>query len=95
MKRRLVLLGLWLACGIGAIIAWIWMFLASIVDSPRAWTLAVSFDQTVNAATGGSEDETISSRAARGRDMGLWQWSMLCRLLDVLDPGHCDKEKGV
>ncbi len=48
----------------------------------------------VNVAANGHEDETISSRAARARD-GRRRWGcLLCRLLDALDSGHCDRSRG-
>ena len=92
--KKLALLGIWGLCGLAALTAWVWMLLALIVGSTRAWKLAVSFDQTMNAATGGEEDETISSRAARGRDSGIWRWCVMCKLLDAIQPDHCNKSRG-
>lgn len=43
------------------------MLLAALAGSNRAWKLAIGHDQLANAAFGGSEDETISSRAGEGR----------------------------
>lgn len=62
------------------------------VRSPGlAWRIAVAFDQVANAAFKGSEDETISSRAGKARRQGRRWACVLCRVLDRLDPGHCDK----
>lgn len=92
MKTRLTLLIFWFAGQIANLIGSVWMLLA-LVFSPRgtrAKRIAVSYDQLVNAATGGSEDETISSRA--GRLMGTTRWAcVLCKVLDWLDPDHCKK----
>lgn len=70
--------------------AWAW-----VVSPARAWRLALAKDQLANAALNGSEDETISSRAARARDAGRRWGCVLCRWLDALDPGHCDKSRGI
>lgn len=35
--------------------------------------------------------ETISSRAGRARASGRTWGCILCRLLDDIDPGHCDE----
>jgi len=67
------------------------MLLAILSGSKRAWTLAVSYDQLANAAFGGHEDETISSRAGKAQRDGRRWGCVLCRLLDRLDAGHCDK----
>lgn len=63
--------------------------------SNRAWRIIISYDQLMNAATGGSEDETISSRAYRGMKEGNGGWCLLCRFLDLIDKDHCKKSEGV
>lgn len=85
---------IWVLCLIGALISWFWMGAGLIARSRRGHVLAVAFDQLVNAAIGGDPDETISSRAARGRDRGEWNWCLLCRVLDWIDPDHCNKSRG-
>lgn len=62
------------------------------ISPPHAWRVAVAIDQAVNASTKGDEDETISSRAGKGARRGVWHWCLLCRVLDWLDPGHCERE---
>mgnify|MGYP001609129115 CR=1 FL=1 len=52
--------------------------------------LLIGLDQWVNTLIGGAPDETISSRAARGKRDGRWYGRFLCRGLDWLDPNHCD-----
>ncbi|MFZ6748502.1 hypothetical protein [Undibacterium sp. Ren11W] len=91
---RLILFALFLLCQVAHVLASVWMLLAIIVGSPRAWRIAVSYDQLANAATGGSEDETISSRAYRGTQEGRRGWCLLCHLLDRLDKRHCVKSEG-
>ena len=66
--------------------------------SMRAWlsgyavAVALAIDRLLNALAGGSDRDTITARAARARDRGRWWATQLCRLLDKLDPGHCDRE---
>jgi hypothetical protein len=89
IKRRLLLLALWLAGAVAAAFSLAWGLAAAFAGSNRALRVAVAHDQAANAALGGSEDETISSRAGKGAQRGVWHWCVLCRLLDVLDKGHC------
>ncbi|KXA71094.1 hypothetical protein AXA74_20275 [Bordetella hinzii LMG 13501] len=64
---------------------------AALVGSDRAWRVAVSNDQTLNAALAGSEDETISSRAGKAARAGRKWGCVLCKVLDRFDPQHCQK----
>ena len=80
---------------------WAIKYLWAIAFAPdHAWDLAISVDQTANAAFNGSPDETISSRAGRHcrdshpEDREKWA-CLLCKLLDKLDPNHCEKSIGV
>lgn len=91
MRRIALLLILWCICQLAHLVASAWMLLAILSGSKRAWTLAVSYDQLANVAFGGSEDETISSRAGKARREGRRWGCMLCRLLDRLDESHCEK----
>lgn len=91
MVSRVRMLGIWLLCVVVAVIALVWMLLAAIAGSARAWKLAVAHDQLANTAFGGDEDETISSRAAKAARGGERWGCVLCKLLDKLDPGHCQR----
>jgi hypothetical protein len=91
MARRLTLLALWFAGLLAALFSLLWGLAAALAGSPRALRIAVAQDQAANAALGGSEDETISSRAGKGARAGVWHWCLLCRLLDRIDPRHCQK----
>jgi hypothetical protein len=53
--------------------------------------LFVSADQLLNVVFGGHEDETISSRIAKDRRRGKKFACILCRVLDWMDPHHCEK----
>ncbi len=90
IQHRLSMLAIWLLCQIAAVIASVWMLAAAIAGSRRAWTLAVAHDQLANAAFGGHEDETFSSRAGKAAREGNRWACVLCRLLDRLDSNHCE-----
>lgn len=65
-----------------------------LVGSPRARKMALAYDQLGNATIGGSDQETISSRAYRGMREGKRGWCLLCRLLDYLQKDHCKLSNG-
>lgn len=91
MVKRIGLgLILWLLCMLAAVIGGLWMLIAVMVSSARAWRLAVSYDQLANTAFGGSEDETISSRAGKAARKGKRWACVLCKLLDWFQPNHCE-----
>lgn len=71
-----------------AVVRYCW---AVFYSPQRAWRIAVGFDQLANVAANGDEDETISSRAAKARNAGRQWGCVLCRILDALDPEHCNK----
>ena len=70
------------------LLAYVWFML---IKPQYAWTIAVGFDQVVNASFKGSEDETLSSRAAKGARKNIWHWCIICSILHWLDPNHCEK----
>ncbi len=89
MKIRLSLLLLWLALWLVAPLALGQMLWAIIANPDRAWNIAVGFDDLANVAANGAIGQTISSRAAHDRPQ---TWAcLLCKLLDSLSPGHCDR----
>lgn len=56
----------------------------------KKWIINVliGFDQFVNTLFGGDPDETISSRAGKREGRNIIP-TVICWLLDKLDPGHC------
>jgi hypothetical protein len=52
--------------------------------------LLILLDQAGNTLTGGSPNETISERAAKARNEGKEWGCVLCRVLNWINPGHCD-----
>lgn len=57
------------------------------------WNLLISIDQLANTLLGGFPDETISSRMGKKiRDNEACPVCIfLCKLLNIIDPGHCEK----
>ncbi len=53
--------------------------------------LFVSLDQLVNVIFAGDEDETVSSRIAKDVRRGRKFACVLCKILDWIDPDHCEK----
>jgi len=87
MRVRLLLL--WIACLAASLVAALWMLCAIIAGSPRAWRIALGYDQLGNATLGGDEDETISCRCWRYKDepyYAVWV-KRINWLFD--DPDHC------
>ncbi len=68
MKPRLALVILWLLCALAAIVGLVWMALAIIPGSQRAWVIAKGFDRLGNAIARGDDSEYISSTCWRYRD---------------------------
>jgi DNA polymerase III delta prime subunit len=90
-----MLVAIWALCQVAHAVASIWMLLAILSGSDRAWRLAVSYDQLANTAFGGNEDETISSRANRARSERRSWGCILCRLLDRIEKDHCKNSEGI
>lgn len=91
MKERAILAGLFLLCLVAALFSALRMAWSIIASPARAWKLSVAFDQLANVGANGDEDETISSRAAKARREGRRWGCMLCRVLHLFDPDHCEK----
>ncbi|HJU70402.1 MAG TPA: hypothetical protein VJ603_00995 [Paucimonas sp.] len=91
MTPRLALMLLYPLCLLASALAALRLAWAILVSPARAWRLAVAHDQLANAAANGSEDETISSRAGKAAGNGQRWGCILCKLLDKIDPGHCER----
>ncbi len=56
------------------------------------WRVLLALDQLANVVLlNGDEDETISSNAGKSARRGLRWACVLCRILDLADPGHCER----
>ena len=93
MDRLKLLLLFFVAQG-AHVIASLWMLVGICTGSPRTWRILLAYDRLGNAATGGSDRETISSRAWRGANEGRRGWCLLCRVLDWLQKDHCRLSDG-
>lgn len=54
-------------------------------------SLLIAIDQLANALFAGYPDETVSYRSAKARSNGKRWGCILCKLLDAVDPNHCEK----
>lgn len=89
MKKRLILLGLWLLCGVGGLLVWLYQLTQVVWATDRCWRMCLQWDDLGNAALGGQPDETLSTKCALACRQGKWWGRLACRLLDAVDPGHC------
>jgi len=53
--------------------------------------IMIFLDRYLNAMSGGEWPETISCRYARRRLTGCRLAWLFCFLLDLVDPGHCER----
>lgn len=90
MKTFFAKLGIWFICLLCCMISILWMFVAIFAGSPRYWPIALGFDRTGNATSGGKDNEYLSARANRARLEGRRWGCVLCRLIAVAKPGHCE-----
>jgi len=87
-------LALWVVASVAALVSLCLGLLYLLFSPRRFWRVMLAHDQAANAAFGGSEDETISSRAGRAARRGDRWGCVLCKLLDKIDPDHCEKSIG-
>lgn len=85
---------LWAIASMAAMVSLCLGLVYLVFSRRRFWRVMLAHDQAANAAFGGSEDETISSRAGRAARRGDRWGCVLCKLLDRVDPGHCEKSIG-
>ena len=64
---------------------------AAFANPFKAWQIAIGWDDLASVATNGWLGQTISFRAATARGQGKSWGCVLCRWLDEVDPGHCDR----
>lgn len=57
----------------------------------KAMSIIRAFDRLGNAGLSGNDREMLSYRARIGMQAGRRRWCILCRLLDMVDRGHCDR----
>ena len=96
MINRLEYLLLWLVALLAVAITSIWALVAGLYDpkSSISKKVLIAFDQAANAVTGGSEDDTISSRAYVNCLKKVKWACLLCKFLDIFEKNHCKKSFG-
>lgn len=67
------------------------MLWSTVSNPQKAFELAKFFDLLGNIAFNGEPGEYISSRAGKQARQGRRWACVLCRLLDFIDPNHCEK----
>lgn len=90
LRERIALVCLWLLCLFAAWAGGLRMAWAIFSNPAHAWDMAKGFDLLGNVATNGKVGEYISTRAGRQAREGRRWACVLCRLLDAIDPGHCE-----
>lgn len=95
IDRRAGQLVIFLVCQFAHVVSSVWMLVAVVTGSDRYWRIARAYDRVGNAAMGGLDTETVSSRASRARRAGRTWGCVLCRVLDWIDKDHCAKSEGI
>ena len=96
MQLRLISVCLWFVCLLFFPVLSVAQLIQAIFGSvKRSYKMAIAFDQFGNAMLGGSEDETISSRAGRAMEEGKRWGCVLCKFLDFFEKDHCMKSRGM
>lgn len=95
IARVLARLAIVAVCQFAHVIASLWMVVAAVSGSDRYWRIAKGYDRVGNAATGGLDTETVSSRANRARSEDRRWGCVLCRVLDWIEKDHCSKSAGI
>ena len=82
---------IWIVVIFADIFSLIWAFFAMFSSSERFVQIAIMKDETFNTSVGGNRNETLSSRSARAQLRGERWGCVLCKILDRIDKGHCQK----
>ena len=94
-RLRVIILALFTsACTVVGLVCL--LLVAAFGSIERAHRSMIGLDQAGNALTGGSEDETISSRGGRGIAEGRAHWCVICWVIGLmfLDRDHCKNSRG-
>lgn len=96
MSNWIFHLALWIFAQLSYPFLALWWLGIVLAGGDRRRHIALAVDQLWNTPWGGHEDETISSRAEKARLRGDRWGCVLCKWLDKVDPGHCQRalEKG-
>ena len=83
--------GIWVVIVVCLPLAALRMLWAVIANPARALEQAKAFDKTGNALANGNPNEYISTRAYWAMKAGRRWGCVLCKILDAIDPNHCEK----
>lgn len=89
--NRLVLFGIWALIVVCLPLAALRMLWAVLANPVKAFEQAKAFDLAGNVLLNGKLGEYISTRAYHAMKAGRRWGCVLCRLLDRIDPNHCEK----
>lgn len=96
MKRGRIILLAFLCVPISAFLSLVAVLQALFGSPERALRMEIALDQCGNAALGGSEDETISSRSWLALQRGRPWAKTAVRVIDFFfGPGHCRSSAGI
>ena len=92
MKKTILLLLLAFIGQLANLIAFPWLVISALISpsGSRAWKILIAYDMLANASTGGDDGETVSARAYEASLQGNKYGCLLCKLLDWLQPNHCE-----
>lgn len=94
--KRWTMAGLWIVAQLAHVVASLRMAgCIATGNDEQGKRILLAYDRLGNAGTNGKDNETLSSRANRGRAEGARGWCLLCRILDWLDKDHCKRSEGV
>lgn len=91
MKIRLALLALYPLLVFGLIYTALRYLTCVMVNTDKAWNIALMIDETCNVDANGRINETISKRAALAKQRGTKWGCVLCKILDAIQTNHCEK----
>lgn len=94
MPNRFQMLLIYPVCVAGALVMIFWLPIAIVIGSPRSIRIMLGADRLANTVFGGSDRETISSRAYRGSQEGKRVWCVLCKILHAIQKDHCKLSEG-
>lgn len=84
--------GDWIAVSAAVGVMLLYHGLMWFVARTYQWKSAVMLDRTVNVEwMNGVPDESISARAAYSAKAGKMWGCVLCKLLNLISKGHCDR----
>lgn len=91
MKTRLALLALFPLLLLGLVVITPWRYLWCVMtNTDKACNIAKMIDEMGNVDANGRVNQTISARAAIAANAGRKWGCVLCKILDAIQPNHCE-----